>query len=171
MYESQEWCQLQDTKPDEQHLSPTQQESSKTSGSSSPPSNTSPFQALNLTDPWATGWFSADLQTETFRQWMMMCWTASELSRCKKFIWTRPTVIAGCSNKQNRHRLTPLLCGHTCNIYNVIILQTLLTSFGFYGVLNTLDTVIGFRQVCPPPVKLQETSMVSDEQPRLGSIQ
>lgn len=40
-----------------------------------------------------------------------------------------------------------------------------------YCVLNTLDTVTGFRQVCPPPEKLQETSIVSDEQPRLGSIQ
>lgn len=37
--------------------------------------------------------------------------------------------------------------------------------------INTLDAVTGLRQVCPPPVKLQETSMVSDEQPRLGSIQ
>lgn len=81
------------------HDRPTQQESSMISGSSSPPaSNTSPLQALNLTDPWAPSWSSADLQTEKFRQWMMMCCAASELSRCRKFIWTRPTLIAGCSN-------------------------------------------------------------------------
>lgn len=40
-----------------------------------------------------------------------------------------------------------------------------------YYVFTTLDAVTGLRQVCPPPVKLQDTSMVSDEQPRLGSIQ
>lgn len=36
---------------------------------------------------------------------------------------------------------------------------------------HTLDTVTGFRQVCPPPVKLHITSMVSAAQPRFGSIQ
>lgn len=41
----------------------------------------------------------------------------------------------------------------------------------FYYMFITLEAVIGFRQVCPPPVKLQETSIVSDAQPRFGSIQ
>lgn len=36
---------------------------------------------------------------------------------------------------------------------------------------DTLEAVMGLRHVCPPCVKLQETSMVSDEQPRLGSTQ
>lgn len=142
-----------------------------TSGSSSPPtSKTSPLQALNLTEPWAGSRSSADLQTEVFRQWMMMCCTASELSRCKKFNWTRPTLIAGFSNRQNGCWLT---AAHVCNVHHslhVIILQTLLMS-GCYYVPNTFDGVTGLRQVCPPPVKLQETSIVSDEQPRLGSIQ
>lgn len=37
--------------------------------------------------------------------------------------------------------------------------------------MDTLEAVMGLRHVCPPCVKLQETSMVSDEQPRLGSTQ
>lgn len=100
----------------------TQQESSMTSGSSSPPtSKTSPLQALNLTEPWAAGRSSADLQTEVFRQWMMMCCTASELSRCRKFNWTRPTLIAGFSNRQNRCWLTATHVCHVNHSLNVII--------------------------------------------------
>ena len=37
--------------------------------------------------------------------------------------------------------------------------------------MDTLEAVMGLRHVCPPCVKLQETSMVSDEQPRFGSTQ
>lgn len=146
------------TKPDH---GVTQQVSSMTCGSSSPPtSKTSPLQALNLTDPRAAGWSSVDLHTETFRQWIMMCCTASELNRCKKFNWTRPTVIAGCSNRKNRH---------LCRFYNVKSFADI--SRVLICLFYTFDAVIGFRQVCPPPVKLQETSIVSEEQPRLGSIQ
>lgn len=36
---------------------------------------------------------------------------------------------------------------------------------------QTLDTVMGFRHVCPPPVKLHVTLIVSAAQPRFGSIQ
>lgn len=36
---------------------------------------------------------------------------------------------------------------------------------------RTLDIVTGFRQVCPPAVKLHVTSMMSAAQPRFGSIQ
>lgn len=39
------------------------------------------------------------------------------------------------------------------------------------GKMGTLEAVMGLRHVCPPCVKLQETSMVSDEQPRFGSTQ
>lgn len=39
------------------------------------------------------------------------------------------------------------------------------------GAVCTLETVMGLRQVCPPLVKLQMTFMVSEEQPRFGSIQ
>lgn len=91
----------------------TQQESSMTSGSSSPPaSKTSPLQALNLTDAWPAGRFSSGCQTEKFRQWMMTCCTASELSRCRKFNWTRPTLISGCSNRQNRSWLPSASAGY-----------------------------------------------------------
>lgn len=34
-----------------------------------------------------------------------------------------------------------------------------------------LSVVTGFKQVCPPAVKLQNTWMASDVQPRFGSIQ
>lgn len=37
--------------------------------------------------------------------------------------------------------------------------------------VRTLETVTGLRHVCPPLVKLQVTWMVSEEQPRFGSIQ
>lgn len=78
-----------------------------TSGSSSPPtSKTSPLQALNLTDPWVAVGSSADLQTEVFRQWMVMCCTASELSKCRKFSWTRPALKTSCSDRQNKRWLT-----------------------------------------------------------------
>lgn len=102
----------------------TQQESSMTSGSSSPPaSNTSPVQALNFTDAWPAGRFSSDCQTEKFRQWTMTCCTASELSRCRKFNWTRPTLISGCSNRYDRHsQLCAIQCVHITN--GVLPLQT-----------------------------------------------
>lgn len=94
-----------------EHVDPTQQESSRTSGSSSPPaSNTSPVQALNLTDcSGVASRSAANLQTGKFRQWMMTCCTASELSRCRKFIWTRPTLNVGCSNRR-RQFVTCRLC-------------------------------------------------------------
>lgn len=37
--------------------------------------------------------------------------------------------------------------------------------------LGTFDATAGFRQVCPPAVKLHVTWMVSAAQPRFGSIQ
>lgn len=86
-----------------EYFNVTQQESSMTSGSSSPPtSKTSPVQALNRTDPCVAVRSSADLQTEVFRQWMVMCCTASELNRCRKFNWTRPALKAGCSERQDK---------------------------------------------------------------------
>lgn len=42
---------------------------------------------------------------------------------------------------------------------------------GGWEQTGTLEAVMGLRHVCPPCVKLQETSMVSDEQPRFGSTQ
>lgn len=125
----------------------TQQESSRTSGSSSPPtSNTSPLQALNLTEPWAAGWFSADLHTEMFRQWMTMCCTASELSRCRKFSWTRPTLIVGCSNNQNRCLLRSLVGARVHNVYltKFIILKTLLMTLGLLLCLKYLGCCYWF---------------------------
>lgn len=67
--------------------------------------------------------------TVMLRQWTVMCCVTSELSRCRKFIWTR--LMAN----------------------------------------SILEAVMGLRHVCPPCVKLQETSMVSEEQPRFGSTQ
>lgn len=43
--------------------------------------------------------------------------------------------------------------------------------YGWLPALKTLDTATGLRQVWPPLVKLHITSILSEEQPRLGSIQ
>lgn len=103
--------------------------STSTFGSSSELAlNTCPFQPLKLTDVF---WPPASLNPHigVFRQWTVILWVASELSKWRKFICTFPMPNS---------------------------------SFVTDG---------GVKHVWPPAVKLQKTSMASEGQPMLGSIQ
>lgn len=75
----------------------TLQSSAATSGCSCPPaSNICPFQALKRR-AFSEG-FSEEpsFHTGVFRQWMVICWTTSELRRWRKFIWTLPMLKSSC---------------------------------------------------------------------------
>lgn len=82
----------------------TQQLSPNTSGSS-----VSPVHAWNWTAFWDGGSEGAWLQIVTFKQWIVIRCSAPALSRCRKFIWTRPTLNSSCSQTMKKHDYELLL--------------------------------------------------------------